>query len=62
MHQVNHFNLKYITKTRPGGYKAFFILNQMSITFQMLIKTKMLKNKDISCFQTLRCIYHANKC
>ena len=30
---------------------------------QMLIKTKMLKNKDISCFQTLRCcIYRANKC
>ena len=31
--------------------------------FQLLIKTKMLKNKDFSCFQTIRfCIVHANKC
>ena len=26
-------------------------------------QTKILKNKDFSCFQTLRCcIYHADKC
>ena len=29
----------------------------------LAIKTKMLKNKDFSCFQTLRCcIYNASKC
>ena len=28
---------------------------QGSMKFQLLIKTKMLKNKDISCFKTLRC-------
>ena len=30
--------------------------------FQLLIKTKMLKNEDLNCLQTLRCyFYHANK-
>ena len=33
------------------------------VRFQLLITTKMLKNIDFFCFQTLRCcIYHANKC
>ena len=36
---------------------------QTSLKIQMPIKTKMLKNIDFSCFQTLRCcIYHADKC
>ena len=31
--------------------------------FQLLIKTKMLKNKDFSCFQAVQWyIYHADKC
>ena len=35
----------------------------MSIKYQLLIKTKMLKNNDSSFFQILRCcIYHADKC
>ena len=39
------------------------MLNQLSMEFQLLTKTKMLKNKDFSCFQTLRySIYHAHKC
>ena len=28
---------------------------QLSIKFQLLIKAKMLNDKDVSCFQTLRC-------
>ena len=33
---------------------------QLRMEFQLLIKTKMLKKKDIFCFQTPRCcIYHA---
>ena len=40
-----------------------FMLNSTSIELQMLITNKMLKNEDISCFQTLiGCIYHAYKC
>ena len=34
--------------------KLFSCLTQLSIKFQLLINTKMLKNKDFSCFQTLR--------
>ena len=31
--------------------------------FQLLIKTKILTNKEVSCLKYLRCgIYHANKC
>ena len=34
----------------------------MSMKFQLLMKFKMLKNKDITSFLTFRCcIYHANK-
>ena len=47
---------------RPRGYKTFFMLilteNQISTSH----KNKMLKNKDFSFFQTLRCcIHYANK-
>ena len=50
--------------TWPQGYKykTFFVLNPTEHGIQMLIKSKMLKNKDLSCFQMLRCcIYHAHK-
>ena len=30
---------------------------QLSMKFKLLTKPKMLKSKDISCFQTLRCSY-----
>ena len=33
------------TISRPQGYKTFSWLTQLSIKFQLLIKTKMLKNK-----------------
>ena len=47
----------------PKILNFFSCLTQLRMKFQMLIKLKMVKNKDFSCFQTLRCcIYHANKC
>ena len=33
--------------------KLFSCSTELSVKFQMLIKTIMLKNKDFSCFQTL---------
>ena len=42
--------------------KLFLCSNQLSMEFQMLIKSKMLKNEDFSCFKSFRCcIYHAHK-
>ena len=35
---------------RSQGYKTFSCSTQMSMTFQLLIKSKMLKNEDSSCF------------
>ena len=36
---------------------------QLSPKFQLLIKTKIPTNKEVSCFKSLKCcIYHANKC
>ena len=44
-------------------YNQITFYAQLSMEFQLLIKAKMLKNKGISVFQTLRCcIYDANKC
>ena len=35
---------------------------QLSMKFQLLMKLKVVKNKDFSCFRTLSyCIYQANK-
>ena len=40
----------------------FSCSTQLSMKFEMLLKTKMLKNIDFSCFKTLRCsIYPAYK-
>ena len=46
-------------KNWPVGYKAFSISTQLSMKFQLLIKPQMVKNKDISCYKTLKCIYPA---
>ena len=36
---------------------------QLSMKFQLLIKTEILINKEVSCVKSLRyCIYHDNKC
>ena len=47
----------------PPGYKKLFMLNSTEHGISTAHKIIMLKNKDFSYFQTLRCcIYHANKC
>ena len=47
----------------PKVVKLFSCSTQMSKKFQLLINTKILSNKEVSCFNALRCcIYHANKC
>ena len=47
----------------PKVIKHFSCSTQLSMKFQLPIKTKILKNKDCSCFKTQRCcIYPANKC
>ena len=38
-------------KPDPEVIKHFSCLTQLSIKFQLPIKTKMLKNKDFPCFQ-----------
>ena len=42
--------------------KLFPCSTQLSMKFQLLIKTKTLTNKEVSCFKSLRCIYHAYNC
>ena len=37
----------------PLSYHAFLCLTQLIMNFNLLIKTKMLTNKDFSCFETL---------
>ena len=47
----------------PRGYKLFSCSTQLSTKFQLLIKTKIPTNEEVSCFKFLRCcVYHANKC
>ena len=47
----------------PKVIKLFTCSTQLSTKFRLLIKTKILTNKEASCFESLRCcIYHANKC
>ena len=44
----------------PEVIKLFSCSTQLSMKFQQVMKTEMLKNKDFSCFETPRCcIYHA---
>ena len=50
-------------RTGPEVIKLFSCSTQLSRKFQLLIKTKIPTNKEVSCFKSLRCrIYHANKC
>ena len=49
--------------TGPEVIKLFLCSTQLGTKFQLLIKTKILTNKEVSCFNFLRCcIYYANKC
>ena len=46
----------------PENIKLFQFSTQLSINFQLLIKSKIVKNMDFSSLQTLKCcIYDANK-
>ena len=46
--------------TGPEVIKLFPFSTQLSTKFQLLINTKILSNKEVSCFNALRCcIYHA---
>ena len=50
-------------KPDPEVIKLFSCSTQLSMKFQLLIKTKTPTNKEVSCFKSLRCcIYHADKC
>ena len=49
-------------KFGPEVIKLFSCSTQLSMKFQLLLNTKISTNKEVSCFKSLRCIYHANKC
>ena len=47
----------------PEVIKYFPRSTQLSMEFQMLIKTEIPTNEEVSCFKSLRCcINHAYKC
>ena len=55
--------LLLIRSPGPEIIKLFSCTSQLSIKFQLLIKTKTLTNEGVSCFKSLRSgIHHANKC
>ena len=59
-----HFHVSHNT-LRPGPevIKLFSCLAQLKKKFQLLIKTKIETNEELSCFKSVRCcIYNANKC
>ena len=54
----------FLTNVNPGPevIKRFSCSTQLSTKFQLIIKTKILTNKEVSCSKSLRCCsYHANK-
>ena len=56
--QVNEVNTPDLDVIKP-----FSCSTQLSMKFQLLIKTKIPTDKEVSCFKSLRCSYnHANKC
>ena len=59
-------NKTYTTKRRsyrPDVLNLFSCSTQLSMKFQLLIKTKIPTNKVVPCFKSLRCcIYPTNKC
>ena len=59
----NGLDLNNARSVRPGHefIKLFSCSTQLSTKFQLHRKTKILTNKEVSCFKSLRCcIYHAN--
>ena len=61
---LNSFPLPIHPETLdPEVIKLFSCSTQLSTKFQLLIKTKILTNEEVSCLKSLRCcIYHANNC
>ena len=59
------FYLTFCVRIMPGPevIKLCSCSTQLSTKFQLHMKTKILIDKEVSCFKSLRCcIYHANKC
>ena len=55
--------LTYPARPGPEVIKMLSCSTQLSTKFQLLIKTKIPTNEEVSCFKYLRCcIYQANKC
>ena len=56
-------NLPVISGLEVIHVKLFTCSTPLSTKFQLLLKTRIRTNKEVSCFKSLRyCIYHANKC
>ena len=56
------FNAQPYSNNWPKVIKLFSCSAQLNKRFQLLMKTKIPTNKEVSCFKSLRCcIYHANK-
>ena len=49
------FNTLMVFPIWPNVIKLFSCSTQLSTKFQLLIKTNILTNKEVSCFQSLRC-------
>ena len=48
-------NIGVFHVSRPKVIKLFSWSTQLSMNFQLLLKTKILPNKEDSCFKSLRC-------
>ena len=46
----------------PEVIKLFSSSAQLRMKFQLLIKTKIPINSEVSCFKSISCINHAKKC
>ena len=56
-------NFSYTYISGPEVTKKSSCWTQQSMNLQLLIKSKIPTNEEVSCFKPLRCcIYHANKC
>ena len=48
-------------RSGPEVIKLFSCSTQLSTKFELLIKSKIPTNKQVSCFKSLKCcVYHAN--
>ena len=61
--QVMHIHTDGFLMSGSKVIKLFSCSTQLNTKFQLLIKIKIMTNKEVSCFKPLRCcIHHANKC